>query len=188
MLLPVPSEVVMAFGGYLVVTGDLQGTFGIPAVLLLLTAGTTGNVTGAFIAYWIGRIGGIRFIERYGRYFLIDNRSIATAQRFFDRYGQLSVFGTRLLPIFRTFISIPAGIAQMNIRTFLLYTTLGTLIWDVVLVYLGITLGRNWERLIPFFDFLTYIVVTAIVVLFLYWLLNVLRKKRPGMARQAPPQ
>lgn len=177
MLLPIPSEVVMAFGGYLVVTGALQAQLGIPAVILLLLSGTVGNVTGASIAYYIGKLGGLRFIERYGRYLLIDNKSVIRAQRFFDKYGSMSVFATRLLPIFRTFISIPAGIAQMDIKTFLVYTSLGTLSWNSILIYLGFTLGSKWQLLLPFFDFLTYVVALIIVAILIWWLCTTIKRK-----------
>jgi membrane protein DedA with SNARE-associated domain len=177
MLLPIPSEVVMAFGGYLVVTGALQAQLGIPAVILLLLSGTAGNVAGASIAYYIGKLGGLRFIERYGRYLLIDNRSVMRAQRFFDKYGSVSVFATRLVPIFRTFISIPAGVAQMDIRSFLVYTSLGTLGWNSILIYLGFTLGRKWQLLLPFFDVLTYAVALLIAAIFIWWLCTAIRRK-----------
>ncbi len=177
MLLPIPSEVVMAFGGYLVVNGYLGNVLGIPAVVLLVLSGTIGNVAGATIAYYIGRYGGLKFIEKYGRYLFINQSSVQKAQMFFDRYGALSVFLTRLLPIFRTFISIPAGVARMDIRRFITYTFIGTLIWDIVLVYIGYTLGRNWERSLPFFDILTYAVGILFALILAYWLYRLFKRK-----------
>ncbi len=183
MLLPIPSEVVMAFGGYLVVNGYLHNILGIPAVVLLVLSGTVGNVAGATIAYYIGRFGGMKFIDRYGRYLFISRSSVLKAQMFFDKYGALSVFSTRLLPIFRTFISIPAGVAEMDIRKFVTYTFIGTLIWDIILVYLGYTLGSNWERSLPFFDTLTYAVGILFACLLVYWIYRMLKKKNAMMAR-----
>lgn len=183
MLLPIPSEVVMAFGGYLVVNGYLHNILGIPAVVLLVLSGTVGNVAGATIAYYIGRFGGMKFIDRYGRYLFISRSSVLKAQMFFDKYGALSVFSTRLLPIFRTFISIPAGVAEMDIRKFVTYTFIGTLIWDIILVYLGYTLGSNWERSLPFFDMLTYAVGILFACLLVYWIYRMLKKKNAMMAR-----
>ncbi len=183
MLLPIPSEVVMAFGGYLVVNGYLHNILGIPAVVLLVLSGTVGNVAGATIAYYIGRFGGMKFIDRYGRYLFISRSSVLKAQMFFDKYGALSVFSTRLLPIFRTFISIPAGVAEMDIRKFVTYTFIGTLIWDIILVYLGYTLGSNWERSLPFFDMLTYAVGILFACLLVYWIYRMLKKRNAMMAR-----
>ncbi len=183
MLLPIPSEVVMAFGGYLVVNGYLHNILGIPAVVLLVLSGTVGNVAGATIAYYIGRFGGMKFIDRYGRYLFISRSSVLKAQMFFDKYGALSVFSTRLLPIFRTFISIPAGVAEMDIRKFVTYTFIGTLIWDIILVYLGYTLGSNWERSLPFFDTLTYAAAILLACLLVYWIYRMLKKKNAMMAR-----
>ncbi len=177
MLLPIPSEVVMAFGGYLVVNGYLGNVLGIPAVVLLVLSGTIGNVAGATIAYYIGRYGGLKFIEKYGRYLFINQSSVQKAQMFFDRYGALSVFVTRLLPIFRTFISIPAGVARMDIRRFITYTFIGTLIWDIMLVYVGYTLGKNWERSLPFFDILTYAVGILFALILAYWLYRLFKRK-----------
>ena len=177
MLLPIPSEVVMAFGGYLVVNGYLHSVLGIPALVMLLIAGTLGNVTGATVAYYIGRYGGLKFIDRYGRYMFINQSSVQRAQKFFDKYGSVSVFSTRLIPIFRTFISLPAGVARMNMHKFILYTFIGTLAWNILLVYLGYSLGKNWETLLPLFDLLTYLVSGVLAVLLFYWLVKLLRKR-----------
>lgn len=177
MLLPIPSEVVMLFGGYLVETGHLPAILGIPAILILLFAGSAGNVTGAEVAYGIGRFGGLKILLRYGRYFLIDEHSLERADAFFIRYGAMSVFTTRLIPIFRTFISIPAGIAEMRLSTFTAYTALGTVIWDTILIYFGMTLGKNWNVVLPYFEYFTYVAAAVIAVLFLLWLRSALKKR-----------
>ncbi len=177
MLLPIPSEVVMLFGGYLVATGGLPSVIGIPAVVILLVAGTAGNVTGATIAYFIGRYGGLRILLRYGKYVLIDERSIQRADAFFSRYGGRSVFTTRLIPIFRTFISIPAGIAEMNLGRFAMYTALGTTLWNILLVYFGMTLGKNWNVVLPYFEYFTYVAAAVVAVMFILWLRLALKKR-----------
>lgn len=177
MLLPIPSEVVMLFGGYLVATGGLPSMIGIPAVVILLVAGTAGNVTGATIAYFIGRYGGLRILMRYGRYVLIDERSIQRADSFFAKYGGRSVFTTRLIPIFRTFISIPAGIAEMNIARFSMYTALGTTLWNIMLVYFGVTLGKNWNVVLPYFEYFTYVAAAIVAVLVIVWVRLALKKR-----------
>ncbi len=177
MLLPIPSEVVMLFGGYLVATGGLGAVIGIPAILVLLAVGTAGNVTGAVIAYLIGKYGGLRLLLRYGKYVLVDERSIQRADSFFRKYGGRSVFTTRLIPIFRTFISIPAGIAEMNMGRFAMYTALGTTFWNIVLIYMGMTLRKNWNAILPYFEYFTYVAGAIVVVLFAFWLRGALRKR-----------
>ncbi|MEM3852360.1 MAG: DedA family protein [Methanomassiliicoccales archaeon] len=185
MLLPVPSEVVMLFGGYLTVNGGLEGLLGIQAFVWLLFSGTAGNVTGAVIAYYIGRYGGVPLLIRYGKYILIDEKSILKAHSFFLKYGGRSVFGTRLVPIFRTFISIPAGIAQMNFPLFVAYTGGGTLIWNILLAYLGMLLGKNWTAVVPYFDYLTYIALVAIGILAILWARSLRAKYRILHARKS---
>lgn len=177
MLLPIPSEVVMLFGGYLVATGVLPPELGIPAVAVLVAVGTAGNVVGALIAYLIGRYGGLRLLTRYGKYVLIDERSIRRADAFFSRYGGPSVFTTRMIPIFRTFISIPAGIAEMKLARFATYTALGTVLWDIMLVYFGVTLRKNWHVILPYFEYFTYAAAAVIAALFALWIWGALKRR-----------
>ena len=135
---PIPSEVIMPFSGFLVATGKL-GFW--PVVIF----GTLGNLTGSLIAYWIGIAGGRPLIEKYGKYILISRHDLNLADRWFNKYGELTVFFGRFLPIIRTYISFPAGISKMDIRKFSLYTTLGAFPWCVLFVWLGIKMGNNWE-------------------------------------------
>ena len=184
LLIPVPSEVVLAFGGYLALTGALPPYIGIPAYILVLLAGSIGNLVGALIAYVIGDKCGIPLILRYGKYFLLDAGSIERTHRWFIRYGDLSVFFTRLVPVFRSFISIPAGIAKMDLKAFSILTFVGSFIWDIMLVYLGYTLGPKWESILSFFDQYTYISIAAFVLVFV-WLVyrayNNRKKKSPAV-------
>ena len=178
MLLPIPSEVVMVFGGYLLYRNDLTGIGFIPGFGVLLIIGTLGNLVGALIAYYLGDKGGIPLIMKYGKYVMLDEKSINTTQRWFRKYGDISVFGTRLVPIFRTFISIPAGIAKMKLRYFILFTVTGMVIWDTLLIYIGIRLGPNWETMLSYSDMLTYVALAAIAFLFVYWLYLTFKKKK----------
>ena len=180
MLLPIPSEVVMAFGGFLVVSGDLPGFGGIPAFLILLLVGSVGNLVGALIAYYIGDYGGIPLITRYGKYVLLKEDTVSKTQLWFEKYGPMSVFLTRLVPIFRTFISIPAGIARMDRKRFSVYTFVGAIIWDSLLIYLGMIFGANWESVTSFFDKYTYVAAAAVVALIVYWLYRNLKSRRSG--------
>jgi len=181
MLLPIPSEVVMVFGGYLLYRNDLTGIGVLPGFGVLLLVGTLGNLVGALIAYYLGDKGGIPLIMKYGRYVMLDEHSINTTHIWFKKYGDISVFATRLVPIFRTFISIPAGIAKMKLNYFILFTISGMIIWDTILIYIGIKLGPNWQTMLSYSDLFTYIAVAAIVILALYWVYITLKKKKAAI-------
>ena len=135
---PLPSEIIMPFAGYLVHTGRLN-------LLLVATAGALGCNIGSAVAYWIGSWGGRPFIARYGRFVLLDHHDLDRAEHFFARYGGITVFLARLLPVIRTFIALPAGIAKMPILRFHLYTFLGSWPWCFVLAWAGMRLGQAWD-------------------------------------------
>ena len=138
--IPLPSELIMPFAGYLV----FQGTF---KLLWVATAGALGCNLGSLIAYEIGCYGGRPLVERYGRWILMGHRELDWADRFFARWGYLAVFVGRLLPVIRTFIALPAGIARMPRGRFHLYTFLGSWPWCLGLAWLGMKLGENWREL-----------------------------------------
>ena len=141
---PIPSEVTMLFGGALVsasLAPEQQLAFW-PVVL----AGTAGNLVGSWMAYWAGYAGGRALIDRWGRYLLIRPHEVDRAHDWFERRGELAVFGGRLLPVVRTFISLPAGVVRMGFWRFTLYTALGCLPWVLALTWLGYLLGERWER------------------------------------------
>src|SRR5207302_1316298 len=116
--IPLPSEIIMPFSGYLVYTGRFN-------IWLVSVAGAFGCVVGSLVAYWVGMYGGRPFIEKYGRYVLISHHDLNLADRWFARYGEVIVFASRLLPVVRTFIAFPAGVARMNLTRFTVYTFLG---------------------------------------------------------------
>jgi membrane protein DedA with SNARE-associated domain len=136
--IPLPSEVIMPFAGYLVEMGRLN-------LFWVATAGAIGCNLGSAVAYWIGAWGGRPFIERYGRYVLLSTHDLDRAERFFHRYGGITVFVGRLLPVVRTFIALPAGMARMRQLRFHIYTFLGSWPWCFVLAYIGVRLGRAWD-------------------------------------------
>jgi membrane protein DedA with SNARE-associated domain len=137
--IPLPSEIIMPFSGYLVYTGR----FSLWAVSV---AGAGGCVLGSLLAYWAGMYGGRPFIEKYGRYVLISRHDLDLADRWFARRGELIVFASRLLPVIRTFIAFPAGVARMNLTRFVAYTFLGSLPWCLGLAYVGLKLGEQWDK------------------------------------------
>ncbi|MGP6207009.1 DedA family protein [Cuniculiplasma sp. SKW3] len=168
LLLPIPSEVVMAFAGYLSLTGELPNYFGVPAVILALIAGSVGNAVGASAAYGIGYYGGRPAILKFGKYIKLDQNSLKKTEEWFNKYGEISVFFTRLVPVFRTFISIPAGLAEMNFKKFIILTFVGTVIWDSVLIYLGYILGSKWEAILSAFNDYSYISIAAALIVLIY--------------------
>src|ERR671921_3027278 len=145
-MIPLPSELILPYAGFLVSDpSQLEPlTRGPWNFWIVVIAATIGNTIGSLIAYAIGAWGGRPFLERYGRYLLIRPHEIELAERFFDRYGAATAFFSRLLPIVRTFISFPAGVARMPLGTFIVYTTLGALPWSMLLVFAGEKLGANW--------------------------------------------
>lgn len=142
--IPLPSEVIMPFSGYLVSVGRFQLTW-------VALAGALGCNGGSLVAYYVGALGGRPLVEKYGRYVLITRHDLELADRFFARYGDWAVFIARLLPVVRTFIALPAGIARMNFLRFNLYTFLGSLPWCWALAYAGLKLGGRWTILRQYF-------------------------------------
>jgi len=142
--IPLPSELIMPFAGYLVFQGTMK-------LVWVATAGAIGCNLGSLVAYEIGYYGGRPLVERYGRWILMGRRELDWADRFFQRWGQAAVFIARLLPVIRTFIALPAGVARMPRGKFHAYTFLGSWPWCFVLAWLGLKLGENWRALGKYF-------------------------------------
>src|SRR5664279_818732 len=136
--IPLPSEIIMPFSGYLVFMGRFQ-------LFWVATAGAIGCNLGSAVAYWIGAYGGRPLVERFGRFVLLDKKDLDRTTRFFFKYGSITVFLARLLPVVRTFIALPAGIAKMPQLRFHIYTFLGSWPWCFALAYVGMKLGQGWE-------------------------------------------
>lgn len=162
--IPLPSEIIMPFAGYLAHTGRLS-------LIGVAVAGAIGCNVGSAVAYWIGAAGGRPFIARYGRFVLLNPHDLDRAERFFGKFGALTVFIGRLLPIVRTFIALPAGIARMSQVKFHIYTFLGSLPWCYVLAYVGMKLGEEWDS-DPRFKAIFHryhLVVEALIVAAVVW-------------------
>ncbi|EFR40022.1 SNARE-like domain protein [Selenomonas sp. oral taxon 137 str. F0430] len=164
--IPIPSELILGFAGYLIFAGHMsfEGA---------LAAGMTGGLLGSIFAYEVGAYGGRPFVEKYGKYFLIKQSHVDVAQRWFDRYGLKAVFFSRMLPVVRTFISLPAGFARVNRNRFFLYTIAGSLPWTAAILYAGMLLGESWTDLMAYGHeaSLIFIVgaVIAAVVFYVRW-------------------
>lgn len=155
--IPLPSEIIMPFAGFLAA----QGKFTLFGVAL---AGALGCVAGSVMAYAVGIFGGRAFIEKYGRYILISHHDLKIADKFFNKYGSGAIFFSRLLPVVRTFISLPAGIAKMNFSKFVIYSFLGSLPWCYGLAYIGKKLGDNWDTLGVYFHKFDFAIGIIIIV------------------------
>ena len=166
--IPVPSELILGFAGYLVSAGKMTFTGAI-------IAGMVGGMAGSIFAYVVGATGGRKFVDKYGKYFFIKKSHVDLAQRWFDKYGVRAVFFSRMLPVVRTFISLPAGFARVNFKQFLFYTFMGSLPWTALILYAGELLGDNWEYLLEVGHKFSeaFIIVSVLIIAWLY-----LRHKR----------
>jgi membrane protein DedA with SNARE-associated domain len=164
--IPLPSEIIMPFSGYLVSTGHLN-LWGVGF------AGALGCVLGSLVAYWVGMYGGRPLIEKYGRYVLISSHDVDLADRWFANYGELIVFSSRLLPVVRTFIAFPAGVARMKLRRFIIYTFAGSLPWCLGLAFVGQKLGEQWNKddtLKTWFHRFDFLIGIAGLLLVIWWI------------------
>ena len=177
--IPVPSEPTMLFAGFNV---D-KGTYSFVAVVSVAVAA---NVVGSWIAYAVGRFGRYELVHEHGKWLHITPERLAQADRWFEKYGGAAVFFSRMLPIVRTFISLPAGVAKMPFGRFTLYTVLGCIPWMAGLTFIGLQVGENWERWKDKLHYLDYVVLAAIVVgalwLFIRWRRN---RDKPADAQPA---
>ena len=154
--IPLPSEVIMPFSGYLV----FLGKYSLWSVGL---AGAFGCVVGSIPAYYLGMYGGRPLIEKYGKYILMSRHDLDMADRWFDRHGEATVFFARLLPVIRTFIAFPAGVARMEMKRFIVYTFAGSLPWCLGLAYIGMVMGERWPTLRGYFHKFDLLIGAAIV-------------------------
>lgn len=166
---PIPSEVILTLGGFMTTT-TMMTKFGI------IAASTAGSVIGATILYWIGTLLDVerleKIVQKYGKFLRLTIKDIHKADAWFDKYGVWAVFFGRLVPLVRSLISIPAGMSNMKFGLFLLFTTLGTLIWNTALVSVGAAVGDNWNEIVGYMDIysnIVYVILAVIGVAFLVW-------------------
>ena len=176
-MVPLPSELILPYAGFLVSDPSAVEplTKGPWNFWIVVTVATIGNTLGSLVGYAIGAWGGRPFLERWGRYLLIRPHEIELADHFFQKYGPATAFFSRLLPVVRTFISFPAGVARMHLGKFVLYSTLGAIPWSILLVFAGQQLGANWvdiRHALQPFDLAIAVAVVAAVVLFVWWRLG----------------
>jgi len=184
--IPLPSELVMPLAGIMIVNGKLlHGTNSLVALLLVALAGAAGCLLGSIIAYIIGYTGGRPLLLKYGRYLLISQHDADKADQFFQRWGSETTFFSRLLPVVRTYISLPAGIAKMPFAKFCIYTVLGSFPWCLLLAYVGTIIGGNLATLSPIFHTFDVVILIVLVVLIALYIRRHIRNDRKARANLA---
>lgn len=172
---PIPSEVILTFGGFLTTTTDMS-VFGV------VISATSGSVLGAVILYWLGSQLDVRRLEiivnKWGHILRLTKHDIHRADAWFDKYGPWTVFFCRFIPVIRSLISIPAGMSNMNFGLFLLLTTMGTFLWNVILVNLGATVGDSWELIVEKMDLYSNVIYVLLVILVVVAVFLFFRKRK----------
>lgn len=179
--IPIPSEAVMLFGGALAAGVTIAGATAHLNILIVALLGALGNLVGSIIAYWVGRTGGRALVERYGKYVLLRHKDLDKAEDFFNKHGDWAVLIGRVLPVVRTFISFPAGVAEMPQYKFALFTLLGSLPWTFALAYLGKALAGNWETVSKSSTPISVVFGVVIVGLIIWWYI----KRRQSIGSKA---
>jgi membrane protein DedA with SNARE-associated domain len=169
MVFPVPSEAVMPFAGFLIA----QARFTFPLVIIV---STLGSIMGSLLSYLIGRYGGEPFFERFGKFFLLDREDLSASERFFTKHGDVTIFICRFIPVIRHLISIPAGMAKMNLWKFSIYTIIGAGLWNAFLAFCGFHLRKNWETVMHYSKIIDIAVLALIVAGLAYFVFKHLKR------------
>jgi membrane protein DedA with SNARE-associated domain len=164
MIAPVPSEAVMPFAGFLIA----QGRFSWAGAIAASSAGT---LLGSWLGYWMGQWGGYPFVQRFGKYLLLDQEHLDATVRWFEKRGEITIFVSRFIPVVRHFISIPAGVARMNPLKFSLYTLVGGTLWNTFLLVVGVKLRERWDE-VQHYSHQIDIVVVVVLAVFAIWFIR----------------
>lgn len=168
--IPIPSEIVVPFSGFLA----QQGRF---VFWVIVTLVSLANLTGSIGIYWLGRVFGRPFLEKFGKYILISRHELDESEVLFQKHGPKFVFIGRLLPVVRTFVSIPAGVAKMNFWKFSFYTYFGSLPWNFALALIGFKAGENWDIILPYFRRFDFVIIGIILALIIWYLYRHMRRQ-----------
>ncbi len=174
--IPIPSEVILPFSGYLAYLGRFN-------LVLVAAAGAVGCNFGSAIAYWIGAQGGRPLVERYGKWVLMNRHDLDLMTKFFEKYGSVAILAGRMMPLVQTYVAFPAGIGRMPRLRFHIYTTIGSFIWYFCLAWIGMKLGQRWDtdpRLQEAFHRFHLVVELAIAALFAWFLWAHIQRRRAG--------
>jgi membrane protein DedA with SNARE-associated domain len=172
---PIPSEVILTFGGFMTTTTNLT-------IFNVVLSATAGSVIGAIVLYLIGLQLDVerleKIVDRWGHLLRLKRSDIYKADAWFDKYGPWAVFLCRFIPLIRSLISIPAGMSNMNVGIFLIFTTIGTFIWNIVLVNLGASLGNSWDVIVYYMDIYSNIIYAVLLLLFIIFVYVFVKKRR----------
>lgn len=169
--IPIPSEVIMPFAGFLVSEGRMT-------LWLAALAGAIGSMIGSWIIYEIARYGGRPLLEKYGKYIFIHKAHLESTDRFFQKYGLWATFIGRMLPVFRTYISIPAGLAGINLKKFLILCFAGSLIWAYLFAWLGMKFGEHWDEIKEYMHYVSIFILIFVVLWIARWFWKNLNNKK----------
>lgn len=170
MIAPVPSEAVMPFAGFLIT----EGQFSFAGVAV---ASTSGSIIGSTVSYYLGLYGGKPVVKKFGKYLLLDEHHLEITEKFFGKYGDITVFISRFIPIVRHLISIPAGVGKMNFTKFLIYTSVGATLWNMFLAYVGFVMRNNWDKLHHYNKYFDVPVLIVLIGGFSFFVYKSLKKK-----------
>lgn len=171
MVFPVPSEAVMPFAGFLIVDGQFTFTG-------VIIASTLGSISGSLLSYAIGFYGGRPFIERFGKYLLLNTHHLAISEKYFSKRGDITILVSRFIPIVRHLISIPAGFGKMNVLKFSIYTIIGAGCWNTFLTYVGFQLKNNWSEVMKYSHMIDLVVVGVLGIAFVYYVYKIIGSLR----------
>jgi membrane protein DedA with SNARE-associated domain len=174
-LIPIPSEIIMPFSGFLSSTGKLDP-------LLVTFSGSLGNLVGSVLTYYLGIKAGRKFMLKYGKYILLRKKHLATTENLFNKYGDRISFAGRLLPGIRTYVSLPAGIGKTNFTKFVTYTFAGSLVWNSMLTYVGMSLGSNWKNIDKYSVYLDLAALLSVAV-FIVWFVYKTKRKSNAITK-----
>lgn len=173
VLIPIPSEITMPFSGFLASQGTLN-------LWLVIITGTVANLVGSLLAYAIGyyleETVLLKWIRKYGKFILVTEKEYRHAEHWFQKYGDKVIFISRLLPAVRTVISLPAGVFRMNLKKFIIYTTVGCFLWSVLLTYLGYVMGENWRTLDVYYRKFEYVIFAIIIFGVIFYVYRKIKK------------
>ena len=173
MVFPLPSEAVMPFAGFLIASSPSRFNF-----TLVILVSTSGSIAGSLLSYWIGRFGGKPFIDKFGRYLLLNRDDLEATERFFGKYGDATILICRFIPVVRHLISIPAGTGRMNLLKFSLFTIIGAGLWNAFLSVCGFYLKKNWETVMHYSRFIDIAVILVLIAGLAYFVKKHLSRKK----------
>ena len=171
MMVPLPSELVMPFAGFLASQGKLN-------LALIIVYSSLGSLLGSLLSYYIGKYGGYKLVLKYGKYLFLDAHDLEKTEQWFARRGSKTIFLSRFIPVVRHLISIPAGIGKMDLKKFCIYTIAGATLWNTILAYFGYILGKNWEMVRKYMEFLSLPITIIVLVLGIFMIYRHVRHKK----------